>query len=325
MCIGANEAFSLGDCLPMSAVCHEARSHASHFCRSQMQFIDVHFSNDDNPGEHRDVQNEADTLHLVNMQPTTVIMTKTTIYDEPYDQPTINLFQFASAAHLVDAVTELFGNGVERLILNVWAGSLDAIDTMYWPHIELPKAGKTLWRPHWNLTIIKDSNHDPSKVFLAPDRNFHAVRDMFREHDERLRVLTWHLLKYHEILVAAAEKLPRLGTIETQLHSRSWWKYYPTRVKATVKDGALWTDWNDVEIFNYHDWTHKDAEMVYSVEEDLEYLDYADSPYSAASSQYSDFGDPSYSPMSLQYPDKDNIPYTPQPQEHSLPTSSDSH
>jgi hypothetical protein len=141
MHIIANEALSLGNCLPMAAACHEARSHATNFSRSNVQIIDVHFSNDDTPAEDCGVQDDAAALQHGMVQLRTVAMTKTTKLSESYNEPTINLFQFASAAHLVHATTQLFGNTVERLIMNIWANPSDCIDTIYWPHTE-PTQGR---------------------------------------------------------------------------------------------------------------------------------------------------------------------------------------
>ena len=129
-------------------------------------------------------------------------------------------------------------------------------------------------------TIISDPSHHPSTVFLTPDRKIHALEETFREHGSYMEFLTWHLLKYREILDVAAEKLPRLKIIETQLHTRSWDKDLRTRVKATVKDGALWTDWNNVELKYQHDWIDRDgASSDFSdQEDDVENL-YHEAPY----------------------------------------------
>jgi hypothetical protein len=112
--------------------------------------------------------------------------------------------------------------------------------------------------------------------------------ELLREYGEPTDLLSWHLIKYHEILDAAVAKLPRLRTIETQLHSENFDIYFRTRVKATIKDGTLWVNWNEVKQPLKHDWADQTGELVFSDEEDeearVEYSDYADAPYSPASS-----------------------------------------
>jgi hypothetical protein len=114
---------------------------------------------------------------------------------------------------------------------------------------------------------------------------FHAAEETFQRHDEHLlEFLSWHLIKYQEILNAAAEKLPRLKTIETQLRTQSWGRHRLTYVKATVKDGALWADWNDVRLEFQHSWAEQLGELEFSDDDDnMEYDDYADATYSPTS------------------------------------------
>jgi hypothetical protein len=136
--IAANEVQSLLHCLPMATVCHEAHSHATDFCRSQLQLIDLHFSIDNTPNAQGHVRDDDASLQHVMVHPATVTMTKTCKYNEP----PVSLVQFASASHVVDVITRLFGSGVERLIFNIWADPQDCFDTIYWPHSEATEALK---------------------------------------------------------------------------------------------------------------------------------------------------------------------------------------
>jgi hypothetical protein len=64
--------------------------------------------------------------------------------------------------------------------------------------------------------------------------------------------ICWHLLKFREIVDASTQKLPRLQSIEVELHTYSWDMVLLTRIKATNEGGVLWVNWNDVQIgFNH--------------------------------------------------------------------------
>ena len=61
-----------------------------------------------------------------------------------------------------------------------------------------------------------------------------------------------HLLKFREIIDASTQKLPRLQSIELDLHTCSWGYMLLTRIKAINKNGVLWVDWCDVQLGFYH-------------------------------------------------------------------------
>jgi hypothetical protein len=122
MRVGVNEFLALVNCLPMAAVCHEARSHAMNFCRSQVTIVDLRYSTDAQCA----IADEPRPRGL--LQPTTVVVTKSR-----FNFPG-TVKDFESPGHLADVVTELFGNNIERLVLNIWASTEDTLETLYWPH-----------------------------------------------------------------------------------------------------------------------------------------------------------------------------------------------
>jgi hypothetical protein len=64
-----------------------------------------------------------------------------------------------------------------------------------------------------------------------------------------------HLLKFREIVDASTQKLPRLQSIELELHTYLWDDVLLTRIKATNKNGVLSVDWSDVQ----HEFLHRFA------------------------------------------------------------------
>lgn len=135
--IGENEALSLGDCLPIAAVCHEARYHAIKFCRSRVESIKVDFLRDPTSDVRFDAESRIESLPRAVVQAKTVTFTRITEKKTPYGEIPIRMPQFESAARIVDFVTKLCGNGVEHLIFDISACSSDYFDTIYWPHAEL--------------------------------------------------------------------------------------------------------------------------------------------------------------------------------------------
>lgn len=88
---------------------------------------------------------------------------------------------------------------------------------------------------------------------MTPDRTAYVNEELGRGREANATQLAYHLLKFHELLDAAKELLPRLGTIEIKMHTRARDAsmaddvYFPTSIKATVKDGGLWVLCNDVD------------------------------------------------------------------------------
>lgn len=110
-------------------------------------------------------------------------------------------------------------------------------------------------------------------AFLSPDKRFHAMDSGAHYGLCCVENLYWHLLKYHDILAAAAGKLPRLATIETIVTTEFMDVVGTTRVKATIRDGTLWADWNEFYVecpldYTQRDWSPYDAELELSEDGD---------------------------------------------------------
>jgi hypothetical protein len=73
------------------------------------------------------------------------------------------------------------------------------------------------------------------------------------DNHDNLAVISRHLLKFLEILDVSKMKLPRLQRIDLNVHTRVWENVHSTRIKATIVDGDLWVNWNDVHIDYNHD------------------------------------------------------------------------
>jgi hypothetical protein len=61
-----------------------------------------------------------------------------------------------------------------------------------------------------------------------------------------------HLLKIREIFDTATHKLPRLQTVERELHTSCYSDWLLTCFQADKKNGILWVDWSNVKIEFYH-------------------------------------------------------------------------
>jgi hypothetical protein len=93
---------------------------------------------------------------------------------------------------------------------------------------------------------------------MTTERALHVKEEFCYENEYGMRQLSWHLLKFHEILDASTKKLPRLQSIELELHTYCWDEVLLTRIKVTNRDGVLWINWSDVHICFDHDlqrWT----------------------------------------------------------------------
>ena len=87
---------------------------------------------------------------------------------------------------------------------------------------------------------------------MTPERALHVQKELFYKNEYNMRRLSWHLLKFHEILDASTNKLPRLQSIELEQHTYCWDEVLLTHIKATNKDGVLWVDWGDVQLEFHH-------------------------------------------------------------------------
>jgi hypothetical protein len=61
-----------------------------------------------------------------------------------------------------------------------------------------------------------------------------------------------HLLKFREIVDDCTQKLPRLQSIELELHTYCWGDMKFARIKATNKNGVLSVNWGDVDLQYHH-------------------------------------------------------------------------
>ncbi|KAF2451203.1 hypothetical protein P171DRAFT_886 [Karstenula rhodostoma CBS 690.94] len=153
-----------------------------------------------------------------------------------------------SADDLVETVGRVFSPNIERIILDSWCGPHDVFSDIYWEH-----TARTFQFQHIQPTFVNDSSHDPSIVYMTPDRTVHVREELGHTNEANLMQLVYHLLKFHEILDAAKERLPRLRSLEIKMHTYARDRsirddvYFPTSIKATVKEGGLWVHWDDVD------------------------------------------------------------------------------
>jgi hypothetical protein len=123
---------TLVNCLPISAVCREARAHAGEFCCTLAPHVQFEYDTSqlwslDAPEDGADPVllryvhciSGAETLEHVFAQPATL-----TVYG--------GRGRFKSPEHLVDMVNRFFGNRIERLILELWIDSCDPLERPYW-------------------------------------------------------------------------------------------------------------------------------------------------------------------------------------------------
>jgi hypothetical protein len=113
--------------LPISAVCHEARSFVIEFCRPLGAHLRFEYATSPmlTYEETKDgweplevpFRQEAEHLERLLWQPTTL---------------TVDLGSFKSAEHLVDTVVRFFGNKIQRLILDQAIPVSYSLDYAYW-------------------------------------------------------------------------------------------------------------------------------------------------------------------------------------------------
>ncbi|KAF2691410.1 hypothetical protein K458DRAFT_381268 [Lentithecium fluviatile CBS 122367] len=243
MRLSMNECQTLVNCLPMATVCSEARSHAANFCRAQVKVMDLFYAIDA-LDELSDIRDEI--LEHVFVQPTTVMVTNA---KRKVDGPV----GFESAELLVDVVNRIFGSCVERIILNSWFDSIDTLEQIHWPHTIQTRKLMRIQIDDMDPIFIHDPSHDHSTMFMTPERALHVKEELLYEDEYEMRQLSWHRLKFYEILDASTKKLPRLQSIELELHTYCWDEVLLTRIKATNKDGVLWVNWSDVHFGFNHD------------------------------------------------------------------------
>lgn len=135
--LGINEFQTFVNTLPMATVCTEARSQTVDFCRAQIGLVDLVCSHENAPpDELSDFGHEI--VDPIFGQLVTVEVN--TSHDQTKD-PKV----FKSAAHLVDVVHRVFGNGIERIILRGQFRSWRSFEELYWPNTLQVKALRYLY------------------------------------------------------------------------------------------------------------------------------------------------------------------------------------
>lgn len=130
---------TLVNCLPLSAVCREARAHAAEMCQALAPHVRFDYDtrelwsldppeDDADPILLRDVHclPGAESLEHAFSQPTTL-----TVYG--------GRAQFKSPQHLVALISRFFGTRIERLVLELWIDAHDRRARPYWAEtVEAP-------------------------------------------------------------------------------------------------------------------------------------------------------------------------------------------
>ncbi|KAF2712259.1 hypothetical protein K504DRAFT_464342 [Pleomassaria siparia CBS 279.74] len=236
--LGGNEFQTLVNCLPMATVCSEARSQATTFCHAQIGLVNLFYAIDA-PNEPSDT---GDTISEPIFLPRTTVMI--TNAKNKKDGPK----GFNSGEHLVDIVNRVFGSCVERIILNSWFKSSNTLEEFFWPHTAQILELGSITPP-----FEGDQGHDQPAVFMTPEWTAYRTNEFLDQTTNyELRQVAQYLLKFREIFDASTEKLPRLQSIELELHTYCWDDVLLTHIKATNKNGVLWADSGDVQIeFNH--------------------------------------------------------------------------
>ncbi|KAH7138192.1 hypothetical protein B0J11DRAFT_563215 [Dendryphion nanum] len=237
-----NEFQILVNRLPMATVCFEARSQAAQYCRDQIKTMNLFYAIDA-PDAPSSVG--YDILEPVFVKPTTVMVTKSDYHVKPgcFDSP----------EHLVDVVNRVFGSGVEQINLDFLFHSHNTFEHIYWTH---PGSLVDILELHSIEPIeIDDPSHDQSLVFMTTEqrKSVHVSKNSQAPFEYyKLRQLTYHLQKCHEIMDAAKHKLLRLQRIELDMSSVSWNNYTRTCFQAIKKGSVLWVNWRDYQFGSNH-------------------------------------------------------------------------
>lgn len=119
--LGINEFQILLNRLPVANVCYEARTHAAALCRDRTEVVDLIYTKQ-KPGAGDEI------LQPIFLRPKTVVVTIPYRYEK-------RAVRFRSAGHLVEVVDRVFGDCVERLVLNFWVDAHNDYEMLYWPHV----------------------------------------------------------------------------------------------------------------------------------------------------------------------------------------------
>lgn len=97
--------------------------------------------------------------------------------------------------------------------------------------------------------LTSDQHHEKCAVFMTPESTAYKTVQVVDRRRSGTYYVSWHLLRFHEIVDASTHKLPRLQTIKVEHDTYNWDEPMPTRIEATIQDdGTLWVDWSNVEI-----------------------------------------------------------------------------
>ncbi|PSN70698.1 hypothetical protein BS50DRAFT_570223 [Corynespora cassiicola Philippines] len=231
MRVVVNEFQALINCLPIATVCAEARCHATNYCRIQIDCVNLLYTLDKSDMEKRGGNVLLEPLTIL---PTTVMVLSANRESEGPPG-------FTSAKHLVNVVSRVFGGGVQRIVLHGYYDSYNHLEDIYWPHTRHTRRLK-----YADPIIIEDPNHDPSMIFMTPNRVAHARIEFCIENLSAKWHCYWHLLKLYEVLSASRKKLPQLRHIDVHIQTYSWEDVISSIIKTTRKDDVLWVNWNDV-------------------------------------------------------------------------------
>ncbi|KAF2866303.1 hypothetical protein BDV95DRAFT_584482 [Massariosphaeria phaeospora] len=241
-----NEFESLVNSFPISAVSREVRNQVAEFCRTLVPDIEFEYTTVSNlfSLEPPAPEDGEDPVVLRNVHCLPGAETLEHVFAKPTSLTVCGgRDQFKSPEHFVSMINRFFGDRVERLSLESWAGH------------HLPDPQK---RPYWassveaavdiEPTFIIDAKHDPSMIFLTPDRKLHVVRQTWEDRRYAITRIARHLLEFYDILDASVTTLPRLKHIDLKLDVQVWdseWTY----IKSSCKDGVLSVNIKEVAIF----------------------------------------------------------------------------
>jgi hypothetical protein len=89
---------------------------------------------------------------------------------------------------------------------------------------------------------------DENVASMTPDRNLHMKENPWDDGWGDTKQVYWHLLKFHEIMDASLELLPKLQKIALRFHVWDGDKWVVTFVKAAKTNGMLQVNQRDVNI-----------------------------------------------------------------------------
>ena len=89
---------------------------------------------------------------------------------------------------------------------------------------------------------------------MTPNRKMHAIERIWVDDEFKMGHAFWHLLKFYELLdvVTAGGKLPKLQSIDLELHTLCWGEDLLSTIKSTFKDNIIWVDWSSVAMEFQH-------------------------------------------------------------------------